>query len=109
MIVKLRSRKLSNFELDRQLYEAINIFNTYKESYKELQQNEGFIKIEIGLNESEAEICALRKYYNDIITDYNSLIKSFPANIVSKISKLNEKTYFDGKNMFDDDINDFKL
>ncbi len=109
MIVKLRSRKLSNFELDRQLYEAINIFNTYKESYKELQQNEGFIKIEIGLNESEAEICALRKYYNDIITDYNSLIKSFPANIVSKISKLSEKTYFDGKNMFDDDINDFKL
>ena len=30
MKVKLRSRKLSNFELDRQLYEAINEFNSYK-------------------------------------------------------------------------------
>ena len=31
LIVKLRSRKLSNFDLDRQLYEAINEFNYYKE------------------------------------------------------------------------------
>ena len=30
IIVKLRSRKLSNFELDRQLYEAINEFNIKK-------------------------------------------------------------------------------
>ena len=34
MIVKLRSRKLTNFELDRQLYEGINEFNHYKENYK---------------------------------------------------------------------------
>lgn len=109
MVVKLRSRKLSNFELDRQIYEAINIFNTYKEKYKELQKNESFLKIEIGLNESESEICALRKYYNDIITDYNQLASSFPANIVGKISKFKQKTYFDGKDMFDDITNDFKL
>ena len=109
MIVKLRSRKLSNFELDRQLYEAINIFNTYKESYKELQQNEGFIKIEIGLNESEAEICALRKYYNDIITDYNKLVRSFPSNLVAKLIGYKLKNYYDGKDMNDDIIQDFKL
>lgn len=108
-IVKLRSRKLSNFELDRKIYDAINEFNNYKEEHKELQKNEGFIKIEIGLNESESEIVALRKYYNDIITDYNELTKIFPANIVGKISHFEPKTYFDGKNMEDDIINDFKL
>lgn len=109
IIVKLRSRKISNFNLDRQIYEAINEFNTYKETHKDLQTNEGFLKIELALNESEAEIVALRKYYNDIITDYNELTKTFPANIVAKFSRMKKKTYFDGKDMDDDDINDFKL
>lgn len=109
IIVKLRSRKLSNFELDRQLYDAINEFNEYKETHKELLKSENFVKIDIGLNESEAEIVALRKYYNDIITDYNSLVKTIPANIVAKISKFKTKTYFDGKNMEDENVKDFKL
>ena len=78
-IVKLRSRKLSNFELDRQLYDSINEFNTYKENYPELKKSEVFTKTSIALNESEAEIVAFRKYYNDIITEYNKLVKSFPS------------------------------
>ena len=108
-VIKLRSRKLSNFELDRKLYDAINEFNEYKENHKELLKSESFVKIEIGLSESEAEIVALRKYYNDIITDYNHLVRTFPATIVSKLSKFKVKTYYDGKNMDDEDINDFKL
>ena len=109
LIVKLRSRKLSNFDLDRQLYEAINEFNYYKENYPELSESDSFVKIDISLNESEHEMTALRKYYNDIITEYNKLIRKFPTNIVALISKYKEKTYYDGKNMNDDITNDFKL
>lgn len=108
-IVKLRSRKLSNFDLDRKLYEGIKEFNKYKEQYPELNENEGFAKIDISLNESEAEITAFRKYYNDIITDYNKLARSFPSNIIALIFKFKPRLYFDGKNMEDDDIKDFKL
>lgn len=108
-IVKLRSRKLSNFELDRQLYDAINELNFYKENFLSLTENETFMKILVSLDETEIEIAALRKYYNDIITDYNKLIRNFPSNVVGKFSKHKEKTYFDGKNMNDDIINDFKL
>ena len=32
-INKLRSKKLSNFELDRSLYDVINDFNSYKQNY----------------------------------------------------------------------------
>ena len=109
LIVKLRSRKLSNFDLDRQLYEAINEFNYYKENYPELNESDSFVKIDISLNESEHEMTALRKYYKDIITEYNKLIRKFPSNLVALISKYKEKTYYDGKNMNDDIINDFKL
>ena len=109
MIQELRSQKFSNFELDRTLYDAINELNEYKESIPELKNNEAFLKIELGLIESEAEIVAARKYYNDIITDYNSLVRRFPSMIVAKLSRYKIKTYFDGKNMEDDDVQDFKL
>ena len=108
-IVKLRSRKLSNFELDRKLYDALKEFEKYKNEYPKLKNVESFMKIDISLNESEAEIVAFRKYYNDIITDYNKLIKSFPTNIIALIFKFKDKLYFDGKDMNDEIVDDFKL
>ena len=108
-IKDLKSVKLSNFELDRKLYEAINEFNGFKESNEELKNNESFLKVDLGLIESEAEIVAARKYYNDIITDYNKLIRRFPSNIVGKLSGYKAKNYFDGKDMNDNNIKDFKL
>ena len=108
-VIKLRSKKLTNFELDRELYEAINEFHTLLEQNNELKTNEEIMKITIGLNDTEIEISALRKYYNDIITDYNKLIRTFPSNVVGKLSKYKIRTYFDGKNMEDNIYNDFKL
>ena len=109
IIKDLKSVKLSNFDLDRKLYEAINEFNGLKEANEELKNNESFLKVDLGLIESEAEIVAARKYHNDIVTDYNKLVRSFPSNIVAKISRYKTKTYFDGKNMEDEDTKDFKL
>lgn len=108
-IIKLRSKKISNFELDRQLYDGIKEFNKYKETYPELKKSEVFTHTDISLNESEAEIVAFRKYYNDIITDYNKMVKSFPSNIIALIFKFKAKLYFDGKDMSDDDTKDMKL
>ena len=95
LITNLRSQKLNNFELDRQIYEGINEFNGYKENNEKLKKNEGFIKIDIALNETEAEMVADRKYYNDIITDYNKMVKSIPSNIIAKVCKFKCKNYFD--------------
>ena len=109
IIVKLRSRKLSNFDLDRQLYEGIKEFNKHKEEHPELKKSEVFTIIDISLSESEAEIVAFRKYYNDIITDYNKLVKRFPSNIIALFFKFKPKLYFVGKDMIDDDYKDFKF
>ena len=108
-IVKLRSRKLSNFDLDRKLYDGLKEFEKYKEEYPKLKSAESFMKIDIALNESEAEIVAFRKYYNDIITDYNKMVKAFPTNIIALFFKFKSKLYFDGKDMNDEIIDDFKL
>lgn len=99
MISKLKSKKLTNFELDRQLYDAINEFNSYKEKYKELKTCESYLKIDINLFESESEIVALRKYYNDIITDYNKLVKNCPSNFIALLKNYKAKPYFDGNEL----------
>ena len=98
-IINLRSKKISNFELDRSLYNAINEFHFIKEKYTNLQSNEEFIKIDVNLMESESEIVGLRKYYNDIITDYNKLVKSCPSNLIAMLKNYKTKDYFDGNNV----------
>ena len=108
-IVKdLKSKKITNFELDRKLYDAINEFNEYKEKYDKLKTNEAYLKIDINLFESESEIVALRKYYNDIITDYNKMVKSLPSNLVALVRGYKTKAYFDG-NEIGVEGNDFSL
>jgi len=88
--------EIIKFELDRKLYDAINEFNEYKEKYDKLKTNEAFLKIDLNLFESESEIVALRKYYNDIITDYNKMVKSLPSNLVALVRGYKTKAYFDG-------------
>ena len=72
-----------------------------------------------GVNEKEAIINnlkdndeileAAKSFYNKYTTEINLLIKKFPTNIIAKFHKIKLRNYFDGKNMFDDEIKDFKL
>ena len=47
------------------------------------------------------------KFFNTTI--YNELVTKFPSKIIAIILRLNEKRYFDGKNMYDKNIKDFKI
>lgn len=109
-IVKLRSRKISNFELERKLTDAYNEFLIVKEKYDDLVKNsEELVKISINLEEINEKLAVLIEYYNSNITKYNKMITMFPTNVVAKINKFNTKLFFDRKDMSDDDFNDFKL
>lgn len=108
-IVKLRSRKISNFELERKLSDAYNEFLNYKDKSDELKSSEELIKIGISLEELNDKLSVLIEYYNGNITKYNKLITMFPTNVIAKINKFNTKLFFDRKDMSDDDYKDFKL
>ena len=108
-IVKLRTRKISNFDLDRKLIEANNNFISLKEKYKELKSNKEIINITKKIEELDENIVVNRDYYNKNIAEYNKLVAIFPTNIVARICKYEAKLYYDKKDMNDDDFNDFKL
>ena len=103
------NKKISNFELDRQLVLATNEFTSLKTEYKELEKSEEIKKISVSLREIDDKLDTLKKYYDKNITKYNKLVRTFPNNIVALICKYEEKLFYDKKNMNDDDYNDFKL
>lgn len=104
-IIKLRSRKLNNFDLDKQLNESYKEFKYYVNNFENLKNNESFTKIEIDLIEVEANIIALKEYYNDNTSKFNLLIHKFPSNIIAKFKKYKEKQLFElEKNIKNDDL-----
>lgn len=107
--INLKNKDVTNFEMDRKLKEAFNLVYKLDGDYEELQNNEELKKIFKEIKLSTEKISAATKYYNQNMTDLNSLIRKFPSNIISKIHGFKVSPYFDGKDLTDDIYNDFKL
>lgn len=108
-IIKLRARKISNFDLDRVLVKAHNEFISIYEANNQLRESDEIFKISRQLEIINDELITLRNYYNGNITNYNKMIKKFPTNVVGYIKKYKEKPFYDLKDMTDEDYEDFKL
>ncbi len=108
-IVKLRSRKLSNFELYRVLERSSNELSTLKGEFPDIDKSAEIKKIQSSIIDIDNTIGEATSYYNDNISIYNKLLKKFPSNIVATFCKYKEKLFFDRKDMSDEDYNDFKL
>lgn len=106
---KLKKEDISNFDLDRKIIEGENLIHQVKNDYKSLNDNEEYISIINDLKDSDELLEAAKSFYNKYTTKINLLIKKFPTNIIAKFHKIKLRNYFDGKNMFDDEIKDFKL
>lgn len=105
----LKEESISSFDMDRKLTEALSKVKFIKEKYTELDGDEDLMKILYDIDDEDESLRAYKKYYNETITEYNKLIRKIPYNIIGKIFKYKEKTFFDKKDMSDDNYNDFKL
>ena len=108
-IIKLRARKISNFDLDRKLLDGYIELESIINNNDKLKQSEELVKIKNNIEEIDDNLTNYRQYYNDNISIYNRTIKTIPTSIIAKIHKYQEKLFFDMKNMNDDDYRDFKL
>lgn len=106
---KLKKEELSNYDLDRKLNEFVILMNTINNDYKELDDNKDYIDNINKLKRIDEELIAAKKFYNTYIGDSNELVRKFPSNIVAKFHNISIKNFFDGKDMNDEIIKDFKL
>lgn len=108
-LYNLKNEEISNYELDRKLIEEVNLINTINNDYNDLNDNEEYINMLDNLKRIDEELTAAKKFYNTYIGDSNELVRKFPSNIVAKFHSIKLKNFYDGKDMNDEIIKDFKL
>lgn len=106
---KLRNKNISSFEMDRDLIKAFQKIDFVYKQYNELHSISELNKLLYDVEEIDDELKAYRKYYNENIVNYNVLVKKAPYSLIGLIFKYKEKSFFDGKDLTDENIKDFKL
>lgn len=106
---KLKDNNISNFELDRKLVEYINIISKVKADNADLADNKEMKKLFAEEKKIDEKLQAAKSYYNKYTSELNDLIRTFPSNIVARMHAISIKPFFDGKNMEDEIVDDFKL
>ena len=106
---KVKNENISNFDLDRKLTEYIALLDQIKLDFPDLANNKGFKDILNEMKKASEKLQAAKSYYNKYTSELNDLIRTFPSNLVARLHAINIKPFFDGKNMEDEIVDDFKL
>ena len=65
------------------------------EAYPDLKANENFLSLQEELTGTESKIAYSRQFYNDQVMRLNTLIGSFPSNVVANAFGFDEREFFD--------------
>ena len=65
------------------------------ENYPELKANQNFLALQEELTGTESKIAYARQFYNDQVMKLNTLVGSFPSNLVAKAFGFTARDFFD--------------
>lgn len=105
---KLRDMNISNFDMDRKLNEGFTLILKMLDDLN-LNNNEDLNKEIENIKRLDEKLTATKNYYNKNTSLENAIIRKFPTNIIARIHKFKIKLFFDGKDMEDEIIDDFKV
>ena len=81
-------------EAQNQITQALKSLFAVAEAYPDLKANENFMMLQEELSGTESKIAYARQFYNDTVMTYNTLIQSFPANMLAAPFGFAERDYF---------------
>ena len=65
------------------------------ENYPDLKASQQFLKLQSELVNTEDRIQAARRFYNGNVRDFNTMIQSFPSNLIAGAFGFNHQEFFD--------------
>ena len=80
---------------EQQLSQALSGLMIQVEAYPDLKANTNFIDLQQQLQKIEEEIQYARRYYNGAVREYNTLVQSFPSNLVANKYNFLEAEFFE--------------
>ena len=94
-ITEARTKNISELaQTSEEITKNIKMILAKAESYPNLKANELFKNLQIELTGTEDKIAFARQFYNDCVQKYNTVIETFPTNIIANLFKYNKKEYF---------------
>ncbi|MGI6439386.1 MAG: LemA family protein [Sphaerochaetaceae bacterium] len=63
------------------------------ESYPELKANQGFLDLQQQLQRIEEELLQVRKYYNAVVKEMNTMVETIPSSFIAKIASFTKSPY----------------
>ena len=82
-------------EANNQLTSALSRLMVVVEKYPDLKSNQNFLRLQDELAGTENRIAVARKRYNEAVKEFNTTMRSFPANMIASSFKFKEAPYFD--------------
>jgi LemA protein len=81
-------------ESERGLSSAVGRLFALAEVYPELKASENFRELQKSLVDVEDKVQYARRYYNAVVRDLNTLVQSFPSNLLAQAMGFGERSYF---------------
>lgn len=82
-------------DADIALRGALSGFFALAESYPDLKSNQNFIQLQNELSDTENKIQAARRFYNSVVSDFNTKIQTVPTNIFAGMFGFKEAEFFE--------------
>ncbi|MCX8531702.1 LemA family protein [Chryseobacterium luquanense] len=86
----------------------VNLF-AVAEQYPDLKANANFQQLQAELSSIENDIEKSRRYYNGTVRENNTLVESFPSNIVANMYKFEKSKFFELENVADREVPSVKF
>lgn len=80
---------------DGELTGALKSLFAVAEAYPELKAQEGFLKIQTELSDTEDKVAYSRQFYNSVVREYNEKLVVFPTNFFGSMFGFKEKEFFE--------------
>lgn len=85
-------------EAENMLTGALKSLFAVAESYPDLKASVNFSKLQDELSDTENKIQAARRFYNGMVRDLNTMLESFPSNIVGNLFNFSKREFFEIEN-----------
>lgn len=82
-------------EAENGLSAALKSIFAIAEAYPDLKANVNFLELQRELADTENKIQASRRFYNGNVRDLNTMIESFPSNLIAGVFGFMKKEFFD--------------
>ena len=82
-------------QAENMLTGALKSLFAVSEAYPDLKANQNFLELQRELTDTENKIQAARRFYNAVVRDLNTMIQSFPSNIIAGMFGFSNREYFE--------------